>query len=151
MALAPESELVDAAQTAYKAATATGDAAKISAAATALKAAKTTITSADALNPVGALAKVGQAVAASSTPEATTFVGKILAGAVGQAVGSGIEGAAYGLGQSVSEQALGDPDAMGEKLVSNVGWSALLGGGLGGVIKAGKSVFLRRLMPRKML
>lgn len=141
IAFAPEAEIAGVARTALEAAQATGDAAKIAAAKIAMKAAKEVVpelSQASLLNPVGALSTVSRIVAEKATPEASSFVGQILSKAAGQALGSGIEGSAYGLGHSVSESALGDPDAMGEKLVSNIGWSALLGGGLGGLIGAGE-------------
>jgi len=55
----------------------------------------------------------------------------------GHGVGSAIEGAVYGLGQSVSEANLGDADLTGEKLLSHVGYGALYGGALGTMLRAG--------------
>lgn len=141
LALAPESEVAHAARTAYKAALATGDAAKIGAAKVAWSAAKEIapeLTAGSILNPVGALSTISKQVAEKASPAAAAFVGDILAKPAAQFAGSAIEGAAFGLGNSVSESALGDPDAMGEKLLTNVGWGAVLGGGLGGLIKAGE-------------
>lgn len=48
-----------------------------------------------------------------------------------------IEGAVLGVGQTVSEAALGDHEFNAEALMQNVGTGALIGGGLGGVIGAG--------------
>lgn len=97
------------------------------------------------LNPVQAVAKAGRAVteaaapaakAATSllvNPETSPVVSRVLSGAASHAMGSAVEGAAYGLGQSVSEKALGDPDLNAEKVLSNVGYSALFAGALGGM------------------
>lgn len=41
------------------------------------------------------------------------------------------EGALYGVGQTISEQALGTNDSVAESLVANVGMGAILGGGFG--------------------
>ncbi len=46
-------------------------------------------------------------------------------------LGSAVEGAFYGGGQTISEQALGNPDDVVDNLVSNVGFGALYGGALG--------------------
>lgn len=56
----------------------------------------------------------------------------------GKAIGSAVEGSAYGLGQSVSEYSMGDPDLNGEKVLANIGYGALYGGALGGMLKAGE-------------
>lgn len=42
-----------------------------------------------------------------------------------------LEGAIYGVGQTVSEQALGTPDSVAESLIANVGLGSVLGGTLG--------------------
>lgn len=42
-----------------------------------------------------------------------------------------LEGAIYGVGQTVSEQALGTPDSVAESLIANVGLGSILGGTLG--------------------
>lgn len=69
-------------------------------------------------------------------PETSPMISGIITKATQKALGSSIEGAAFGAGQSVHEQALGDPDAMGEKLMSNLGYGSLFGGGLGGTLGA---------------
>jgi hypothetical protein len=100
-----------------------------------------------------------------STPEAirgrqeenpgTTFAAGILGGAstggfgitqgVKKALGSGfaatiaghaLEGGAFGLGNAVSESALGDSQLNGEQLLAHVGMGAALGGGIGVLSKA---------------
>lgn len=80
----------------------------------------------------GTLAAGEAAAGALEGTRAAQVLGKALA----PAVGSAIEGAAYGLGQSVSEEALGDPGLSAERLVSNVGLGGLFGGALGGVFGA---------------
>lgn len=90
-------------------------------------AAKGALGAADLLNPVKAVSKIGTSIAEHVAPEASGIAAK----ALGVGLGSAAEGAAYGLGQSISDDALGDPDAMGEKLLHNVGYGALLGGGIG--------------------
>lgn len=79
---------------------------------------------------VPAAAKLaGAAVSAETSP----IVAKILAGASktgAKALGSAVEAAAYGAGQSIHESALGDPDALSENLMHNIGYAAILGGGL---------------------
>lgn len=81
-------------------------------------------------SPAGLVSKLGTGIAERAVPA----LGKVGAHAAGMAA----EGAIYGAGQSVSEAALGDPDATAERLVANVGLGALLGGGLGGLFQAGK-------------
>lgn len=54
-----------------------------------------------------------------------------------KAMGSAVEGALYGgIGNSITEAALGDPDLNAEKIMSNFGYGALIGGRLGGSFKA---------------
>lgn len=53
--------------------------------------------------------------------------------------GSAVEGAFYGLGEGVSEAALGNPDDVASNLVAGVGLGALTGGVLGGAFGAGKA------------
>ncbi len=90
-----------------------------------------------ARTPVGLLARgtlaAGEAGAAAIQG---TRVANILGRAAAPAIGSAIEGAAYGLGQSVSEEALGEPGLNAERLLQNVGLGGLFGGALGGVFGA---------------
>jgi len=97
----------------------------------------------DLLNPAQGIAKIGQAVTdgtagaitqSLANPESSSIVSKILAKATGvgsKTLGSAVEGAVYGAGQSISEQVLGDPNYNAENLLHNVGYGALFGGGLG--------------------
>lgn len=84
---------------------------------------------------VGSIAETAAKFLAN--PETAPLAAKALQTAGSAAArfsGSAIEGAAYGLGQSVSEDALGDPQAMGDHLIANVGMSALIGGGIGAAL-----------------
>jgi hypothetical protein len=117
------------------------------AAATAAGAAKAGLSAAELLNPVAAASKVGTAVSEAVAPRVAGALGSLaetsprLAQAITQgaagAAGLGVEGALYGVGNSIDEHALGDPEALGEHLLSNVGLSALMGGGLGAIFHGG--------------
>lgn len=93
-------------------------------------------------SPAGLVARTGEAVTEAvprflANPEASSTVAKVLAGTNelgARALGSAVEGSAYGLGNSVSEHALGDPDVHGENLLHNIGYGALFGGALGGAL-----------------
>jgi hypothetical protein len=98
-------------------------------------------------SPVARAAQLGKAVTGAVLPTASTaarflanpatspVVNKILTQAPSAALGLGTEGAFYGLGKSITEEALGDPTLTGEKILANIGHSALLGGGLGAGFK----------------
>jgi len=105
---------------------------------------------ADLINPVKAVSKLGRATSEAALPALQSgtksllgtgvgkeTVSKILSHGAADALGSAVEAGALGLGQSVSEHALGDPDLNAEKVMSNVGYSALFGGALGGLLGAG--------------
>lgn len=139
LALAPEAVGLKAAAEALNVARASGDVVKIARAVKALDAAKATLTAGDLANPVSAISKVGSKVTNSLAPvvavnpETSTTVAKILANVTPKLAGSAVEGAAFGLGNSVSEYGLGDPDLHGENILHNVGYGALFGAGIGGV------------------
>ena len=73
-------------------------------------------------------------------PASSPAMNKILSQSIAHGAGSAVEGAVYGLGNSISEDALGDPDALGEKLLQNVGLGAAIGGGLGTVFGGAKGL-----------
>lgn len=80
------------------------------------------------------IAKVGGATTdavRAALPVGETAIGRIAARAASSGAGSAIEGAAYGLGQVVHEEALGDPDLTAQRALATVGLSAALGGGMG--------------------
>lgn len=121
-------------------------------AATAAQAAKAT-SAASLLNPVVAASRAGQAVTEAVGPRVAGAIGglaeisprvaqgvtKGIAGAAGMAT----EGALYGLGNAIDEHALGDPEALGENLLENVGFSALIGGGLGAIFHGGAGLLTK--------
>ena len=81
-------------------------------------------------------AKLGAAVSERvaqgvGSEAAQSLAGRIVQAAVPKVAGSAIEGAVYGVGNSLTEDALGDPDALSEKLLSTVGLGALIGAGVG--------------------
>lgn len=79
------------------------------------------------LNLPGSVAKLGGIAEGSA--------GLMGAGnATAKAIGYGLEGAAYGGGQSISENALGDHDLLSEKTLANIGLSAAFSGGLGALV-----------------
>ena len=86
---------------------------------------------------VSALGKATEAAAASVLPAGESLGAQIAAKAAAMGAGSAVEGAAYGLGNVVSEVALGDnPHLTAESALAEVGLSALLGAGMGGVLGA---------------
>ena len=97
-------------------------------------------------SPVGMLVKgaklaeataVGKAAAMLPKSQAASAIANLAVETGGKALGGAIEGMAFGLGQSVSESALGDPDLTAEKVMANVGYGGLLGGGLGAAFHVG--------------
>jgi hypothetical protein len=93
-------------------------------------------------SPAGLVGKVGQAVekrAATALGEAgVESIGrKLAATALSKGAGSAVEGAFYGAGNLLTEQALGDEELTAEKVIANVGLGAVLGGALGGAMGAG--------------
>ena len=97
-------------------------------------------------SPVGMLVKgaklaeataVGKAAALLPKSQAASAIANLAVQTGGKALGGAIEGMAFGLGQSVSEAALGDPDLTAEKVMANVGYGGLLGGGLGAAFHVG--------------
>ncbi len=53
---------------------------------------------------------------------------KVLSSSLPKGVGGALEGAAFGMGTSLSEAVLGDPDEASEMFLANLGMSALFGG-----------------------
>lgn len=79
-----------------------------------------------------------------ANPETSPIVAKILqkAGVVGaKTLGSAVEGSVYGLGNAISENALGDTDLNAENILHNVGYGALFGGALGGTLGIAHETF----------
>lgn len=68
-------------------------------------------------------------------------MGRMGARALEAAAQGAAEGAVYGVGQSVSEVALGEtPEIRADRLLLNIGGGALLGAGMSGVLAAGGSL-----------
>ncbi len=122
-------DALSAGKFALKAAVKTGNALEIAKATEAMSAIKNTMGAGDLLNPVKAISKVGGKVSEAVGP-----------GILGTAAGAAAEGALFGAGQTVSEQALGDPDTVAESLMHNMGYGAVIGGGLGSALGLGAKV-----------
>lgn len=100
--------------------------------------------------PVKGVARLGAAATEAALPAASRVAGaiapaatnpiinKVLSQSGALAVGSAVEGAAYGLGQNVTEHALGNPDLNAEKVVASIGEAALIGAGIGTIFGAAK-------------
>lgn len=86
------------------------------------------------------LAGIGK-VAAKLAPEGSLAArGLETAGHItAKALAGAGEGAAFGAGQAFSEDALGNPEPLGESLLTNMGYGAAWGGGLGGLVGIGES------------
>jgi hypothetical protein len=79
-----------------------------------------------------------EGLAARALPTAGKGLASTLARkAVAKGVGSAAEGSLYGLGQSIHEEALGDPGFSASALMQNVGLGAALGFGAGFGLSAG--------------
>jgi hypothetical protein len=129
LAIGPESA---AAKAAAEAAELAGGSSKaIAAAKAAANSSLTGFEAADLLNPARTISRLGGTIADAVAPAAEGIAGQVLGQAGAHALGSVAEAQFYTLGNAVSESALGDPDAFGEKLVSNMGTNALFGGALG--------------------
>jgi hypothetical protein len=95
---------------------------------------------------VGAVRAGSEAIAehvASALPETASKVLNYAKGVGTEALGSAIEGSAYGLGNSVAEGDLGDPQLNSEKIMANMGSGALIAGIIGGGVGS-----LKGLLPK---
>jgi hypothetical protein len=81
---------------------------------------------------VNGVARVGKAVEGIAGPVAAKILGKTLGKVASKAAGSSVEGAFWGLGNEVNENAVGDADLNASSIMHNMGFGALLGGSLGG-------------------
>lgn len=93
------------------------------------------------LGKVGQLATEGVAKILGEAPVGAGFLARAARNVPAAAAGAAVEGAGYGLGNAINEDALGDHEALGEHLMSNVGYGALFAGGLGGTLEAGANRF----------
>src|SRR5262249_3577032 len=78
------------------------------------------------------------AVSGAVLPGAETAMGQLLGRAASVGAGSMAEGAFYGAGNVIHENALGDPNLTAQSAIAQIGMSALLGGGLGVAFGAGE-------------
>lgn len=83
--------------------------------------------------PVARVAQIGTKVqgrtlAALGSVGAKNLAARALAKGTAAAAGSAVEGAFYGLGQGIKEEALGDSETNGQALFANVGLGSLYGG-----------------------
>lgn len=91
-----------------------------------------------ALAPIRGMQAAGNAVeAAAGKALASSIENETARRVVAAGLGRGVEGAAFGAGGSLSEEALGNPDANAQQLLAGVGSGALLGFGVGGTLGAG--------------
>lgn len=101
------------------------------------------------LNPVKAVAGLGEAATEAvapavakvagmlAKPATSPIINKIIAKAGTAGLGSAVEGAFYGAGKDVSENALGDPDLGAQAALANIGYSAAMAGGIGAALGIG--------------
>lgn len=81
---------------------------------------------------VAHLGEAGEGIAEHILGEgATTATGRFLQKAGAKAVGAGIEGAAFGAGDQISEDALGNHETTAEHLITAAGFGALTAGAIG--------------------
>ena len=105
----------------------------------------------EALNPISAVTHGAEGAAQALIPSLGESAGAQAAtGALRGATSGALAGGAFGAGNAISEDALGDPDALGEHLLQNVGIGALWGGVPGGILGAISSRFRRPHQRRPM-
>lgn len=83
----------------------------------------------------------GKAATTAAKAPVQSMAGKIADLAVESGIkglGGAIEGAAYGLGKSLSEASLGDEDLTAEKVMANVGQAAFIGGAFSAALVPGR-------------
>lgn len=97
-----------------------------------------------ALAPTSLVGRAGAAAAGLAEravgTEATSLLGRVAQRAIPMAVQGGLEGAAYGAGQVVSENALGDKEITAEKLLAGAEHGMFLGAGVGAGLGAATEV-----------
>lgn len=98
--------------------------------------------------PTRAVDKIGRTAQAATT-KALRGVSAPAARTTGLAARGAAEGALFGVGQTVSEDALGDADFNGESLVSNISKGAFFGAGAGAVFGMGSEVARKRALEAK--
>jgi len=94
-----------------------------------------------ATSPIQTVAKLGNTIQEATTKKliqkaSEGSVKKALAKATDAGLGSAVEGAFFGAGQVITDDALGDVEANAEVFLNQVGLSALIGGGFGAAFNA---------------
>jgi hypothetical protein len=93
--------------------------------------------------PINLVSKGGAALSEAIAPAIGKGVGSVVSSPLAQkvltkgltgAIQGGAEGAVFGLGNAISEDALGDPEALGEHLLSHIGEGALFGSTITGAL-----------------
>lgn len=135
--LSPEAAALKMAGEALGIAKASGSAAAIAKAEAEYRKAKNTLTALDAINPVSALTKTTENVfeAMAAVPQTASAAQKLSKTAVAGAAQGAIEGTAYALGEINREHALGNPNTTASEIISDLGFSAVLGGGLNSIAR----------------
>lgn len=103
----------------------------------------------EGVSKLGGAVTEGAAKLIGKAPEGAGFAARALRNVPAAAAGAAAEGAAFGAGQTVNEHALGElgsPDHIGEKIVSNIGYGALMAGALGGALEGGANAFGKSLI-----
>lgn len=80
---------------------------------------------------------IAQASTRQGSRAAANVVSTVAKKAIETGVAGAVEGAAYGLGNAISEAELGNAEFNAEAVLSNVGIGAVMGGGLGAAFGAG--------------
>jgi len=129
-------DAINVAKAGYEAAQAAGDVGEISKAKETYDTIKNSLSAGDLFNPLKAVGKVNSAISEG------------IGGYGGALAGGAVEGAAFGLGQTLNDYALGDPHINAEKIGSDLGIGAILGAGIGGLAHGaagllGKSGFIK--------
>ncbi len=96
----------------------------------------------------GATATAGRVVARRLASQASKQ--SLARAAVPLAVGGAVEGALYGIGETISEDALENKEMSAEAFVGNMGVGILLGGGGGILLGGGKEIIKRSAQSRAM-
>lgn len=104
----------------------------------AIKASGAALAERAALKAEAAVAKaIGTAAAETGTKK---LVSEIVKKSIAKGAGSAVEGAAFGAGQLIREDAIGRADLNAENLLAYAGEGALIGGGLGAALVPGGAV-----------
>ena len=98
--------------------------------------------------PTRAVDKIGRTAQAAVT-KSLRGVSTPAARVSGIAARGATEGALFGVGQTISEDALGDADFNGESLVSNISKGAFFGAGAGAVFGMGSEVARKKALQAK--